>query len=56
MKKLFEKLSVALTILSFLMIIASFGYILYFLVCFNFYKALIGCVVMYIMIHLNKSL
>lgn len=56
MKKLFEILSVTLTVLSFLMIIVSFGYIVYSLICYDFYKAITGCVVMYVMIHLNKSL
>ena len=56
MKKLFNILTEALTILSFLMLIVSFGYIVYSLVFYDFYKVITGCVVMYIMIHLNKSL
>lgn len=50
-------LSRALTALSFLMIIFYFGYVVYYsVVCYSMHKVITGCISLYIMIHLNKSL
>ena len=47
----------ALTIMSFLMIAFYFGYIVYYsVVSFNVYRAIVGCLALFTMIHLNKSL
>lgn len=41
---------------SFAVIAPSFGFVLYYLVCFDFYKVIAGCAVLWISIHINKSL
>ena len=47
----------ALTIMSFLMIAFYFGYIIYYSVIhFCGYRAIIGSIALFTMIHLNKSL
>ena len=46
-----------LTSLSFLMIAFYFGYIVYYsIVCYDVFRVIIGCIALYVMIHLNKSL
>lgn len=46
-----------LTALSFVLLPVNFGYIVYYqFVCYDMCKVLVGCVSLYIMIHLNKSL
>lgn len=47
----------ALTALSFLMLAFYFGYIVYYsTVCYSSSKVLVGCISLYIMIHLNKNI
>ena len=46
-----------LTALSFVLLPVNFGYIVYYqFVCYDMCRVLVGCVSLYIMIHLNKSL
>ena len=46
-----------LTALSFLLMPFYFGYIVYFsILCYDLSKVIAGCISLYIMIHLNKSL
>lgn len=46
-----------LTSLSFLMIIFYFGYVVYYsTMCYSVSRVIAGCISLYIMIHLNKSL
>ena len=47
----------SLNALSFLMIVLYFGYIVYYSVmCYSTERVIVGCISLYIMIHLNKSL
>lgn len=56
-KRLQTFLFKVLTVLSFLMLAFYFGYIVYYsVVSFNGYKAIVGCLALFTMIHLNKSL
>lgn len=41
---------------SFAVIAPAFGFVLYYLVCFDFHKIIAGCAVLWISIHINKSL
>lgn len=45
-----------LTGFSFILLFPIFIYILFYLVSFDFYKVVAGCIVLWIMIHINKSL
>lgn len=54
--KIQEFIITIMTSVSFLMIAVSLGYIIYHLICFDFYKVVASCLVLYLMIHLNKSL
>ena len=61
LKKLFSNLEVflkfLLTAVSFIFLIPTFGYIVFFLfVSFDLCRVIAGCVVLYILLHLNKSL
>ena len=47
----------ALVALSFIMIIFYFGYIVYYsIVCYDVSRIITGCVLLCVLIHLNKSL
>lgn len=55
--KFYIKVNMVLSVLSYFMICALFGYIIYYLfIKFNATNVITGCISLYIMIHLNKSL
>lgn len=61
LKKLFSTLETfikfLLTAVSFILLVPTLGYIVYYLfVCYNVSRVIAGVVVIYILLHLNKSL
>lgn len=54
--KFYKTVNGILTILSYFVICADFGFVAYHLfVCYDISRVIAGCITLYAMIHLNKS-